>query len=523
MVATAKTPSGQPEQTKPDHSPAPDSEISVAKQLTSPPAQVVERVLPGAGPASIAPPRSSKVAKALALRAFQAIDLLVLAVAGLYAFTTVSPLSLGMAPFSISAPFVSFPILTAIGLQLAGSYGFSHGETLLKHWGKTLAGLLIGIILSVLVAVISNLPPKEMTVICTALGMASLAVVCLHANYLALISSWTRSGKLGTNVVMVGATGNARGLIEENAKTGELFVAGIFEDRAERAPQRISGVPVLGSIEDLLAWEHLPNIDRIIITVTSTATTRVRQMVDRLRNLPQNLVLFVDMGNFNPEQTTLAEIANAPMANISGGPQDEMRVVQKRVQDMIFASLMLVAFAPVMALVALAIKLDSKGPVLFRQKRHGFNNTIIEVFKFRSMRAEQASGPMVQVADGDDRITKVGRFIRRTSLDELPQLFNVLMGNMSLVGPRPHAVDMHTGDVQSRLLVAEYAHRHRVKPGLTGWAQINGSRGPLHSADDVRERVRLDVEYIDRAGFWFDLMIMLKTAPCLLGDSENTR
>ncbi len=481
------------------------------------------KVVPAARTSVAPPPRSSKVAKTLALRIFQTIDFIVLIAAALFAFTTVSPLSLGTAPFSISAPFVLVPLLMAGGVIMSGSYNFAHGETLTSHWGKTISGLLVGTGLIALIATLGRLPAEEMIVLLVALAVASIAVLCLHANYMALIASWTRSGALSTNVIMVGATANAEQLIEENTRTGELHVAGIFEDRADRAPQDIGGIPVLGSVDDLLQWEHLPKIDRIIITVTSTANARVRNMIDRLRGLPQDLVLFIDMGNFNPQKTSLAEIAHAPMAYISGGPQNEMRVAAKRVQDIVFASTMLVAFLPVMAVVALAIKLSSKGPVLFKQKRHGFNNEVIEVFKFRSMRAAKTDGYMQQVTAGDDRITAVGKFIRRTSLDELPQLFNVLMGSMSLVGPRPHAIDMHTGDVESRLLVAEYAHRHRVKPGLTGWAQINGSRGPLHNAEDVRERVRLDVEYIDRANFWQDIMIMLKTAPCLLGDSKNTR
>jgi len=478
---------------------------------------------PKSGPVSALPPRSSKIAKTLALRAFQGIDIIVLISGSLFAFSSVSSMSLGAAPFAVSAPFILVPLLIAVSLFVFGAYRFAHKETMLLHWGKTFIGLLTGAVGIALLALWGQMPARELVALLAALAALAIIVLILHATYMALISSWTRSGALATNVVMIGATENAQKLIEQNAKTGELNVAGIFEERAARAPKQIAEIPVLGSIEDLLNWTHLPSIDRIIITVTSTATARVRAMIDRLRALPQDLVLFVDMDGFNPQKTTLAEIAHAPMAYVSGGPRSELRTFAKRAQDLFFASLMLVAFAPVMAIIAITIKLTSKGPILFRQKRHGFNNQTIEVFKFRSMRTEQDDGPMQQVTDNDDRITAVGRFIRRTSLDELPQLVNVLLGNMSLVGPRPHAIDMHTGDVESRLLVAEYAHRHRVKPGLTGWAQVNGSRGPLHNAEDVRKRVRLDVEYIDRADFWFDLWIMLKTAPCLLGDSQNTR
>jgi lipopolysaccharide/colanic/teichoic acid biosynthesis glycosyltransferase len=191
----------------------------------------------------------------------------------------------------------------------------------------------------------------------------------------------------------------------------------------------------------------------------------------------------------------------------------------------VIGSLGLLAAAPVMLLVAVAIKLDSPGPVFFRQRRHGFNNEAILVWKFRSMRHDMADAKAVrQISADDDRVTKVGKFIRKTSLDELPQLFNVLRGEMSMVGPRPHAIGMKSGDVESETkLVARYAHRHRMKPGVTGWAAINGSRGPVDTAELVQERVALDVEYIERQSFWLDLYIIAMTIPCLLGDRSAVR
>jgi lipopolysaccharide/colanic/teichoic acid biosynthesis glycosyltransferase len=162
--------------------------------------------------------------------------------------------------------------------------------------------------------------------------------------------------------------------------------------------------------------------------------------------------------------------------------------------------------------------------VFFRQRRHGFNNEEVVVWKFRSMRHEaRDEGARRQVTTDDDRVTRVGRFIRNTSLDELPQLWNVLKGEMSMVGPRPHSPTMVTEGVESSKLVAEYAHRHRMKPGVTGWAAIHGSRGPLHTAEDVRRRIALDVEYIERQSFWLDLHIMAMTLPCLLGDRTAAR
>jgi lipopolysaccharide/colanic/teichoic acid biosynthesis glycosyltransferase len=146
------------------------------------------------------------------------------------------------------------------------------------------------------------------------------------------------------------------------------------------------------------------------------------------------------------------------------------------------------------------------------------------VWKFRSMRHEAADATASrQVSAGDDRVTRVGRFIRATSLDELPQLFNVMTGEMSLVGPRPHAIGMKTGETESARLVAEYAHRHRIKPGMTGWAAVKGSRGPLHDATDVRRRVQLDLDYVERQSLWLDLRILLVTLPVLLGDRAAVR
>jgi lipopolysaccharide/colanic/teichoic acid biosynthesis glycosyltransferase len=194
------------------------------------------------------------------------------------------------------------------------------------------------------------------------------------------------------------------------------------------------------------------------------------------------------------------------------------------VQDLVLASVGLVLALPILAVTALAVRLDSPGPILFRQKRHGFNNEVITVWKFRSMRVEASDATASrQVTRGDNRVTRVGRFIRKTSLDELPQIFNVLSGEMSIVGPRPHAIGMMTGEAEASKLVAHYAHRHRIKPGITGWAQINGSRGPVHTSEEVHARVALDVEYIERRTLWLDLYIVLMTIPRLLGDKAAIR
>ena len=191
----------------------------------------------------------------------------------------------------------------------------------------------------------------------------------------------------------------------------------------------------------------------------------------------------------------------------------------KILEDKILAVLFLLLFAPVLALVALAIRLDSKGPILFRQKRFGYNNQVFEIYKFRSMyydRPSEDSTP--QATRNDPRITRIGRIIRRTSLDELPQLFNVLNGTMSLVGPRPHSVE-HNEEYAP--LIRSYFARHRVKPGMTGWAQINGLRGETDTLDKMEERVRYDAHYAENGSLIFDLQILFKTIFVLILDRDT--
>ncbi|WP_022698113.1 exopolysaccharide biosynthesis polyprenyl glycosylphosphotransferase [Euryhalocaulis caribicus] len=420
------------------------------------------------------------------------------------------------APFYLAAPWFLAPAMVSYIFTLTGIYDFLKSSSLFAHLAKTSAGFALGGGLAALWIAFSGAPMRP--VILTG-GASAMALLAVHAALYLTAAHLRSSGALRTKVVIVGATPNARALIEANAETGDLDVIGVFDDRMdERTPSVIGDAPVIGTLEDMTSWARLPEARKIIITVTSHAETRVRQLVSRLDALPQRIALFLDVEGTDPRATTLSCLADSPIAYLSGGPDRRSAAVAKRAQDLAIGALGLLAVAPAMAVIALLIKLDSPGPVFFRQFRHGFNNSIIEVWKFRTMRPEEASRPTRQVEADDPRVTRIGRFLRKTSLDELPQLFNVLRGDMSLVGPRPHAIDMKTGDVESHRLVAEYAHRHRVKPGITGWAAVHGSRGPVHTPEAVRERVAYDIEYIERQNVWLDLWIMLMTVPCLLGD-----
>lgn len=356
-------------------------------------------------------------------------------------------------------------------------------------------------------------------------GIAALALLMLHSFYYFQVRNLHKSGQLIPTIVMLGATEAARRLIEENAKTRELNILAIFDDRLSRAPHNIYGVPVVGKIKALQDWDALPYVDRIVVTLPSMAESRIEAFISQVRLLPNRIAFVVDeFETLNHVQQRLTQIAQVGMRDVTGKPKSGRHTLMKRLMDVAVSGTLLILGAPFLLILGLLIKMDSPGPALFKQPRHGFNNRIFDVYKFRSLRIETEDKlAKSQVTAGDTRVTKIGRIIRKTSLDELPQLWNVLKGDMSLVGPRPHAVGMHTGNVETYKLVEEYAHRHKVKPGMTGWAQINGSRGPLHDAQAVARRIRLDVEYIERASVLWDVVIMLKTIPCLLGDSENIR
>ncbi|MEQ3746798.1 MAG: exopolysaccharide biosynthesis polyprenyl glycosylphosphotransferase [Henriciella sp.] len=451
------------------------------------------------------------------------LDIVVASFVSWYCLTLSGNTVLGATVFEI-IPFALIPFVVSWGLRTASAYDFAFNRSALDHMLRAAngSGLPLAALGFVTYIVYQGYGARWPIL---AIITTWLAMIALHAHMMVLIRAMTRAGRLSENVVIVGATPNAQRLIERNEATRELNIVGIFDDRLSRAPKNVAGAPLLGKLDDMLNWERLPEIDRIVVTITSDARVRVRQLIDRLRVLPQRVVLLLDLDGFDPESESLAEIARSPAAYVSGTPRDTRRAIIKRCADIGFAIGMLIAFSPLLIATAIAIKLGSKGPVFFRQRRHGFNNQIIRVWKFRSMRDDPVAADKMrqQTLKDDPRVTKIGRFIRKTSIDELPQLFNVIKGEMSIVGPRPHAVGMTTEETAVQGIVGDYAHRHRVKPGITGWAQINGSRGPVHTKELVRERVRLDMEYVNRSSFWFDLYIMIMTAPCLLGDATNDR
>ncbi|MBA4792480.1 MAG: exopolysaccharide biosynthesis polyprenyl glycosylphosphotransferase [Phenylobacterium sp.] len=468
-------------------------------------------------PAQLSPTRRRLQGEVYA-RTFQALDGLFLAAVSLTAF-----LSLG----GQAGVHVAPALAVMIALSLSGRYAFGSREGLAYHLAATGLAVLAGVAAAAAILA-SFLPPAAVFAALGAWTLAAfLGLYALHTTWWLLVRRWRGDGRLTPNVVVVGATPAAERLIAHAMRSRELNVLGVFDDRLARAPQAMRGVPVLGDTRALLEHRIMPYVDRVIVAVPAGARHRVREVIQALRPLPNEIALLLedeDLETTGREARRSSRVRDIPLARIAGPPRHLGRAVVKRTLDLTAGGLALILALPLMALLALAIRLDSPGPIFFRQRRQGFNNEEIVVWKFRSMRHEAADAHATrQVQADDDRVTRVGRFIRATSLDELPQLLNVLKGEMSLVGPRPHAIGMMTGDVESARLVAEYAHRHRMKPGMTGWAAINGSRGPVDTPEEVRRRVELDVEYIERQSLWLDLYIMAMTLPCLLGDRQAVR
>lgn len=427
-----------------------------------------------------------------------------------------------IAPVAASALGAFIFLACLFGLS---AHKFGARETYLQHIGLVLKAsfLALGIWLTAAM-ILKPFTFKPDTLAKSGL-IAAGGLLVLHSLYYMFARRLHQKEALTPTIVMLGATESARRLIEENARSRELNILAIFDERLAQAPLNIHGVPVIGKLDGLLEWDKLPYIDRIVMTLPNKAADRKRQFAERMKRLPNRLAFVTDeFENFNHVKQRLTDIAAISVSDLGGNVKPTYQIVLKRMTDVSVSAIALVLGAPFLLLIALLIKLDSPGPALFKQPRHGFNNRVFNVLKFRSLRVEDEDKQAAkQVVAGDSRVTKIGRFIRKTSIDELPQLLNVLRGDMTLVGPRPHAIGMRTGDTESYKLVEDYAHRHRMKPGMTGWAQINGSRGPLHNAADVRRRVELDIEYIQRSSFFFDWMVMFKTLPCLLGDSENIR
>jgi Undecaprenyl-phosphate glucose phosphotransferase len=337
-----------------------------------------------------------------------------------------------------------------------------------------------------------------------------------------LVRRWTREGRLDRRTVVVGADDRGESLINSilRQRDNDVRIVGLFDDRGDdRAPTTIAGRSKLGTVDDLVEFARRTRIDLVIFSLPISAEGRILEMLKKLWVLPVDIRLAAHSNKLRFRPRAYSYIGNVPVLDVYDKPITDWDVVTKMLFDRFIGGLLLIAAAPVMLTAALAIKLESKGPVFFKQKRYGFNNELIEVYKLRTMYVDQCDATASKlVTKGDPRVTRVGAFLRKTSLDELPQFINVaIKGNLSLVGPRPHAVHAKAENRLYDEAVDGYFARHRVKPGITGWAQVCGWRGETDTQEKIQRRVEHDLEYIENWSVLFDLAILARTPFAMFG------
>ncbi len=331
------------------------------------------------------------------------------------------------------------------------------------------------------------------------------------------------SGHLTKKVVVFGVDKHADKFINaiQNAKYPWVQIAGFFDDRLGRASSTVNGQTVIGNIDTLINFIRENRCDEVLVILPMDAQDRINAVVNKLRVLPVPVRLMPDIAALNFVNCKYDYFNGIPVLTILDKPLTEWDYIIKLVEDRVLAFIFLILLAPIILIISILIKLDSPGPVFFKQKRYGYNNRLIEVYKFRSMHVNQQDNDATKlVTRNDPRVTKLGSFLRKSSLDELPQFVNVLKGEMSIVGPRPHAIMASAQGKLYEEAVAGYAERHKVKPGVTGWAQVNGWRGETDTEEKIIKRVEHDIYYIENWSLFLDLLIIFKTVFVLAGQKN---
>ena len=351
-----------------------------------------------------------------------------------------------------------------------------------------------------------------------------VVIVVFRALIAGFVRSLARKGKLGRRILIYGATDQAKKLIERIEQLAEPwnYIIGVFDDRVSRVGNSFGRYPVMGNLDDLIAWGREHALDEVLVALPWSAQSRVLEVTRLLAVLPANVRLCPEMLHDEILHGRASHHFGLPMWNAFEKPLEGWDAIGKRVFDIVFSGLVLLAALPLFVVLAVLIKLESRGPVLFMQRRYGFNNEVIEVYKFRSMKQEFADPDAKKLTERDDpRVTRLGKFMRRTSLDELPQMLNVLRGEMSVVGPRPHALRTTAGGKMCEDVVDRYSRRHRVRPGLTGWAQVNGYRGTMQDEEHLQKRIEHDLYYINNWSPWLDFKILAMTLWIVIGGRNS--
>lgn len=369
-------------------------------------------------------------------------------------------------------------------------------------WATLLAGLAVIVYASASV----NLFATEIIIKWALLGFVAQAIAFVPLRYIAMLHA--RRLNRERTAIIVGSSPRAYDLAERLHSSNRIPLMGMVPS-AEEDHTRDGRFPVLGNLPNLREITEQYGVRRVYIAVTLEEMARIEQLYLGLLDMSVDVVWVPDFGNMPLLNQSMGQIEQLPAIYLNEAPLSShpAAVFSKGLIDRSIALLAILALSPLLIGTAIAVKLSSPGPVFFRQPRHGWNGEVIQIFKFRSMRVHD-DNVVKQATRNDDRVTPVGRFIRRTSIDELPQLFNVLRGEMSLVGPRPHAVT-HNDFYSDKILA--YMARHRIKPGITGLAQVTGHRGETETLEKMQQRVEQDLAYINNWSLWLDFKILIKT------------
>ena len=429
-------------------------------------------------------------------------------------------------PIIYPAAIVLGAAVAVIGFQMMELYSPYALRTFLRQNTRLTVGWVGAFAVLALIAFFLKMGDAYSRVWLSLWFVAGLAILLAFRLVLAFqVRRWAKLGRFERRAVIVGGGEPAGELIAalDASESSDIRICGIFDDRDDsRSPPIVAGYPKLGTVDQLVEFARRTRVDLLIVSLPISAEARVLSMLNKLWVLPVDIRLSAHTNKLRFRPRSYSYIGNVPFIDVFDKPIADWDYLLKWLFDRVLGALLLIAFLPIMAIVAIAIKLNSRGPVIFKQKRYGFNNELIEVWKFRSMYIDKTDHTASKLVTKDDpRVTAVGRFIRKTSLDELPQLVNVVRGELSLVGPRPHALQAKAADKLYDAVVDSYFARHRVKPGITGWAQINGWRGETDTPEKIQRRVECDLFYIENWSVLFDLYILIMTPISLIRKKDN--
>jgi len=406
--------------------------------------------------------------------------------------------------FSVFCVLLIFPIFNL--------YSSWRGQSLARQ-AKTIIFAWASVVLLMIVILFSLKASSDFSRLWlglwSVLGLVFLLVfrLCIYG----VLQYQRKRGRNYRQVVIVGAGDLGKRLLSQVVQAPWMGykVIGLFDDNVNLHGSDISGYQVLGGLAAVEGYISKNQVDEVWIALPLRAEERVKELLFELRHQTVNIKFIPDIFGFSLLNHSMTEIVGLPAVNLSETPMGGGNLLLKSLEDKVLGLLIFILISPLLLLIFIAIKATSPGPALFKQKRHGWDGRIINVYKFRTMQVHcEDEGKITQACKNDTRVTKIGAFLRRTSLDELPQFYNVLQGRMSIVGPRPHAVqhnDLYKDQVNRYML------RHMVKPGITGWAQVNGLRGETDTLEKMQKRIEYDLYYIENWSLWFDLKIILLT------------